>query len=83
MPFDPTSTAVALAEHYGKEVWTNQYTDALRRKVCLCNKCERRELWGCEIAKKLFAICVEDNLAVMVTRCPYWIEKEKDSKTHE
>lgn len=74
---------VRLEEHYSKEVWTNPHTDPLRREACLCLNCERKELWGCATANELYIICCQNNLALMVTRCPYYITKDNEQTTQD
>lgn len=55
---------------HGVEVWTNEETDELRKTECLCLNCEK--LVTCKMAKKLYEICVNDDMAMMITRCPRW-----------
>lgn len=64
--------------HYGKEVWVNPTTEALRREECLCLNCGNSkpgEPDHCHTAKDLYEICKRDNVAFPVTRCPRWREK--------
>ena len=50
-----------------KEIWANQYMDALRRLECICMNCETMK--SCPTAKKLYGICQEDDMALAITRC--------------
>lgn len=54
---------------YGTEVWSNVDFDQARKTECLCLNCQQLEDECCT-AKDLFAICINHNLALMVTRCP-------------
>ena len=65
-------------EHYGHQVWVNPTTEALRRTECLCLNCGN---WNpgqpdhCSIAGALYQVCVTDNVALTITRCPLWKSK--------
>ena len=54
--------------HYGKEVWVNPLTENMRHDECLCFNCTNLE--GCKTAKKIYKVCVDDNMAMTITRCP-------------
>jgi hypothetical protein len=63
--------------HYGKAVWVNPTTEAVRVE-CLCLNCGRMkpgQLDHCPIASKLYAVSVADNVAMTITRCPVWTPK--------
>jgi len=63
-------------EHYGREVWTHQAMDNLRKTQCLCRSCGRLKPGlpdNCAIAGKLYEICKADDVAMSITRCPDWI----------
>jgi len=62
-------------EHYGVSVWVNPKTEMIRKRECLCLNCI--SMSKCKVAKKLYAICVDDNLAMAVTRCPKLTRKEE------
>ncbi|MDD5012290.1 MAG: hypothetical protein PHQ66_01430 [Candidatus Nanoarchaeia archaeon] len=71
-------TIEKIANKYKKrfhpdEVWANIEMDELRRKECLCINCERKNdkppYSSCPIAKKLYGICKEYDMAIAVTRC--------------
>lgn len=55
------------------KVWANADLDALRKTDCLCVNCGRKNdspaYSSCPTAKKLYDICVADNMAVAITRC--------------
>jgi len=55
---------------YGHKVWVNPITESIRRTECLCLHCSKMET--CKTAKKLYKICVEDNIAMAITRCKAW-----------
>ena len=57
---------IKLEKHFGSMVWTNTATDKERKTECLCLNCSVRP---CEIAKKLYDICVNYDTAMMMTRC--------------
>jgi hypothetical protein len=62
--------------HHEKEVWVNQNTESLRREECLCLNCsdlKSEKPDGCPVAKRLYEICLGANIALAVTRCPYWV----------
>ena len=59
---------------YGVEVWCNERTDILRGSQCLCLNCALMNN-GCLIAKNLYDFCRNEDIALMVTRCPNWKEK--------
>jgi len=61
---------IKLETHYGKEVYTNTKMDKLRKKECLCLNCSRMR--GCAPANRFYHLCYENNIALAVTRCPYW-----------
>jgi hypothetical protein len=53
--------------YYGKEAWSNIEFDTLRKNECLCLNCIN--MISCEVAKKFFELCKENNMAVAITRC--------------
>lgn len=62
-----------IIEKYGVKVYANPTTEALRPLECLCLNCNKQKndpKENCEVAFKLFNICVEHNIALAVTRCP-------------
>ena len=56
-----------------EKIYANKEMDELRRKYCLCLNCA--ELKACEVAKKLYDICIENNTAMIMTRCGVVNEK--------
>lgn len=56
-----------LQEHYGAMVWTNVFTDFIRREECLCLNCD--DMSTCPVAQQLYELCKENDLALMMTRC--------------
>jgi len=69
-------------EAYGETVWSDTEMDKLRKENCLCLRCARlKRKTGCLVAKDLYEICKEYDLALMVTRCLAWVPcKEKKRK---
>ena len=63
--------------HYGVGVWVNPITEALRKTECLCLNCKNLKPGpdNCAIAQALYQICVQENVALVVTRCPVWKSK--------
>jgi hypothetical protein len=56
---------------YGVKVWVDSEMDELRRERCLCLNC--RILNDCDTAKNLYEICKTQDMAMMITRCKYYI----------
>ena len=56
-----------------EQIWSNTDLDALRRKECLCLNCDRKNeekpYGSCPVAAKLYAISVEHDMAMAITRC--------------
>lgn len=71
-------------EHHGVAVWVNPTTELLRKKECLCLNCDKLSKdptkTNCPAARVLYALCVADNIALMVTRCPDWKELKKKKR---
>lgn len=64
--------------HYGKTVWVNPTTETLRKTECLCLNCSNLkpdQSDNCHIAQSLFQICVLENIAMAITRCPMFQQK--------
>ncbi|MBI2041505.1 MAG: hypothetical protein HYT20_00615 [Candidatus Nealsonbacteria bacterium] len=64
--------------HYGKEVWVNPVTEKIRKHECLCLHCDRlkpAQPDNCKIAQNFYQICVQENVALAVTRCPLFVQK--------
>ncbi len=65
-------------EHYGHVVWVSPLLEEIRREECLCWNCSRLKPGqpdNCSIAESLYGICVRENVATPVTRCPKWESK--------
>lgn len=64
--------------HYGKEAWVNPITELLRKDECLCLNCNNLKpgkLDNCRIAQAFYEVCVRENVALAVTRCPLFEPK--------
>ena len=61
---------------YDVGVWSNTEMDELRKTECLCLNCG--PLKNCSTAKKLYEICKEENMAMMITRCKGYAPPEED-----
>ncbi len=62
-------------KHYNQEVFVNPTTESLRRTECLCLNCDDLkpgQTGNCPIAQLFYQICVKENIALTVTRCPNW-----------
>jgi hypothetical protein len=61
-------------EHHGKEVFVREDLKGLHREYCLCFKCKKLNMddanKNCSIAKKVFSMCVDENLVLPVWECP-------------
>ena len=67
-------------EHHGAMVHVDSSLIGKHREHCLCFKCEKfkpetRE-GNCQIANKVYAVCVEHNLTTPVYECPVFVQKE-------
>lgn len=63
---------------YQTTAWVNPTTEALRPEECLCLNCGNMkpgEDGHCHIATKLYTICLDENVAMAITRCPLWTPK--------
>jgi hypothetical protein len=61
--------------HYGENVWVNTMTEGLRHDECLCFNCSEMQNM-CKYAQQFFMLCKEGNIALMVTRCKYFMQDE-------
>ena len=50
------------------EVFADAEMDGLRRERCLCLNCAKMES-DCHVAKILYHLSVQNNMAMMITRC--------------
>ncbi len=67
-------------EHRGIPVNVDEDLKGKHREHCLCYRCERfhpDKRNNCPIARRLFNICVLDNLVTPVYECSVFEEKEK------
>ena len=70
--------------HNHKKVWTHEVMDALRASDSLCLNCDMREhmdlttgdKFPCRIANQFLLICQQHNVALAVTRCPFWVPSD-------
>jgi len=65
--------------HHGRVVLVSPGVEAVRRDQCLClncGKCRPGSRDHCHIARRLYAICVAGDLAMIITRCPEFETKK-------
>lgn len=65
-------------EHYGRTVWVNPLTEALREKECLCFNCDKMkpgQVDHCSIATAFYGVCRLTGTAFAMTRCPEFTPK--------
>lgn len=55
---------------YNVLVFSNVEMDEIRKEECLCLNCSKVLI--CNTARALYKICCDDNVAMMITRCPHW-----------
>jgi hypothetical protein len=68
-------------KHYGEVVWVNLTTERLRQDECLCLNCGKLKPGqpdNCQRAQAFYEICVQANIAIIITRCRDWDEKKKN-----
>ena len=66
---------------FGKPVWVNLFMESFRQRECLCFSCVNLRpnmSDNCQIAQSFYEICVKEDVALAVTRCPLW--RSKDSQ---
>jgi hypothetical protein len=83
MRANPDMTVSVVESHFGVDVHVNPLMEALRPDQCLCLNCGRLDLNpadNCKNAQALYELCVKNNLAMAVTRCPNWIQKVNEPK---
>lgn len=66
-------------EHHGAQVSVREDLKGQHRAHCLCYSCEKFQGGsgsenGCPIAKKVFALCVDESLVLPVWECPVFEE---------
>ena len=68
-------------EHYGKKVFVQQDLKGKHRDYCLCFKCKKLDVEdidkNCPIAKKIFSICIDEHLVLVIWECPQFDEEGK------
>ena len=56
-----------------EKIWANTHLDKLRKTECLCLNCNRKNdnppYSSCRIAKILYVLCKEFNMAIAISRC--------------
>ena len=60
---------------HGSRVWSNVAVDELRRTECLCVNCGRLRTGSadnCQFAQRLYEICKDGSIALLLTRCKHW-----------
>jgi len=68
---------------YEKEVWETPAMDTLRRMHCMCLFCKRLKPMqedNCKIAQSFFDICKENGNAMIMTRCPIWVDLDSEEE---
>lgn len=69
--------AIEQYEHHGAQVWVDSNLKGQHRNNCLCWKCENFKPGteeNCEIAQKLYQICVDESLVTPVYECPKFVQ---------
>lgn len=64
--------AIIKVDKHGVDVWCNEYMDKIRKTDCLCLNCSY--LRSCSTAGSLYKICQDENIAMMITRCPKFLQ---------
>ncbi|MCX6746602.1 MAG: hypothetical protein NTU63_00510 [Candidatus Pacearchaeota archaeon] len=59
---------------HGVEVFADVEMDNLRRERCLCLNCQKMPS-NCSVSKDFYHLCLQNNIALMVTRCPEYVYK--------
>ncbi len=63
---------------HGRPVQVSKHIEMLRPTHCLCMSCARLipgELKNCSIAQGLYNVCAGNDVALAVTRCPHYVDK--------
>lgn len=69
---------LVLEKHFGYTVWVNPTTEALREAECLCRNCGA--IAQCSIANSLLKICINEHMAMAITRCFHWKPKQQQPR---
>lgn len=67
--------------HHGKEVTVVSELKGKHRDVCLCYSCVNFHPGAennCPIARKVYSLCVEENLTTPVIECPAYEVKNNE-----
>lgn len=70
---DHVSQIVEQYNHHGADVWVRSALKGLHREHCLCFACSKLKIGSpdnCQVAQKLYKLCVEHNLVTPVWECP-------------
>jgi len=63
---------------YWRQVQVSKKLEELRPTHCLCMSCVRLkpgQLNNCPIAQGLYNVCAGNDVALAVTRCPHYVDK--------
>lgn len=67
-------------EHHGTDVAVDAALKGRHWQHCLCAECAlfkpEPRTGNCEIANRLYALCVEENLVAPVWECPKFVRRE-------
>ena len=62
-----------MKEGHPEKIWANLEMDKSRREECLCINCGRKDdmpaYSSCPVAKKIYEVCKEYDMAMAITRC--------------
>ena len=65
-------------KYHGATVSVNPTMESMRKDECLCLHCDNLKPGQpnhCPIASQLYQVCVRENVALILTRCPVWKPK--------
>lgn len=66
----------------GELVWESQTLEHFRRRLCLCESCEKYAPgvdMNCPIAIQLGAVCRQGFNVIAMARCRYWVERDAET----
>jgi len=75
---NPIVTEPVTESHFGADVSVNPLLERMRAEDCLCLNCGKlnpNPSKNCPVAQSLYEICVRENVAMAMTRCPNWTRK--------
>lgn len=62
-----------LREGHPPEIYAEPEMDRMRKEKCLCLNCRRGDekipYYSCPVAQSVYRICVDNDMAMMITRC--------------